>query len=410
MPRSSSARKKARREKARRARRAHDKLVEALDFDAVFNFDTLFSAAKMCKSGVIWKNSVITFDKNRAFNCTKLNSELHEGSYKKHKSTHFVLHERGKLRHISAVAFPDRVVQRALCDVSLVPVLSYGLIYDNSASLPGRGTSFARKRFEKRLLTSCRTWDEPYIALVDFSNYFGSIDSYRAFEMLYRHYMMLAQTDKEQKSVERLMSVAKIFVCDEDHLGLGNQTSQTLAVWYLNELDHMAGRYGHYGRYMDDAYCICATYDAARAFLERYERMAHELGLNLNKKKTRIVPVKRTKLTFLKRVYSFDANKCGGAGGLEITMAACAMRASRHHLKGIAHLYDRGALSDEDVVQVLASLKSNVLSTSHAAGLYHKFVRESGLEKLCCEVEGESGLEKLCCGVEGESGELVLGT
>lgn len=379
MARSSSARKKARREKARRARRAHDKLVKALDFDTVFNFDTLFSAAKTSKRGVTWKNSVISFDKNRALNCVKLDSALHEDKYKKHTSTHFVLHERGKLRHISAVAFPDRVVQRALCDLSLVPVLSYGLIYDNSASLPGRGTSFARERFEKRLLTACRAWKDPYIALVDFSNYFGSIDSSRAFEMLYKRYISLAQTEDERKSIEHLMSVAKIFVCDEDHLGLGNQTSQTLAIWYLNELDHVAGRYGHYGRYMDDAYCICASYDAARAFLERYRCMAHELGLRLNEKKTHVAPVKRTKLTFLKRVYSFDANKRGGRGGLEITMAACAVRSSRRHLKGIAHLYDKGTLSDEDVTQVLASLKSNVMSTSYASGLYCKFVRESGL-------------------------------
>ena len=65
MARSSSARKKARRERARRAKRAHDKLVGAFDFDAVFNFDTLFAAAKTSKRGVTWKNSVIAFDKNR---------------------------------------------------------------------------------------------------------------------------------------------------------------------------------------------------------------------------------------------------------------------------------------------------------------------------------------------------------
>lgn len=127
MARSSSARKKAKREKKYRLNKAHDALKQCLDFNAVFNFETLFEAAKTCKRGVIWKNSVIGFDKMCAINCAKLATELSAGTYKKSKSKYFSLCERGKLRHISAVGFRDRVVQRAFCDKSLLPVLSYSL-------------------------------------------------------------------------------------------------------------------------------------------------------------------------------------------------------------------------------------------------------------------------------------------
>lgn len=372
MARSSSARKKARRERKRRARKAHDKLVQALDFDQVFNFETLFNAAKACRSGVMWKNSVISFDVQRAVSCVRLCKEIESGNYKRTTSKNFTINERGKSRHIHAVSFRDRVVQRALCNESLLPVLSYSLIYDNSASLPGRGTSFARERFEKRLLAACRKWSDPYIALVDFSNFFGSIDSARVFEMIVNRYMTLAQTQDERESVERLMSVASVFVCDEKHLGLGNQTSQTIAVWYVNQLDHVAGRYGHYGRYMDDAYCICPSKEKALEFLQCFERMARALGLSINAKKTRILPAKHAKITFLKRVYSFDAKKNAGAGGLEITMAARAVRTSRRHLQGVKHLHHEGVIADDDMQQVYASVKSNVASTTHPAGLYRK--------------------------------------
>lgn len=377
MARRSSARKKAAKEKKRRLNKAHNVLEKYFDFDTVFNFETLFEAAKKCKRGVIWKNSVIGFDKMRAVNCAKLADDLNAGTYKLSKSKHFSLCERGKLRHISAVSFRDRVVQRAFCDHSLLPVLSYSLIYDNAASLPGKGTSFARRRFEERLLAACRKWENPHIALVDFSNFFGSIDSTRAFEMLKERYIELAQTDKEYKSVMRLMSVAKIFVCDEACLGLGNQTSQLVAIWYLNSLDHMSGQFGHYGRYMDDAYCICETKNLADEFLARYRDISSSLGLVINERKTHVLSIKKSKVTFLKRVYIFDANKCAGAGGLDIYMSACALRASRHHLKGVVSLHRKGVLTDDDLAQVLASLKSNVASTSHPAGLYNKFIRES---------------------------------
>ena len=220
--------------------KAHDALAPCLDFEHVFSIEALMEAERKCRRGVMWKDSAIDFDRRRGPACAKLVQELSDGAYHKRPPKHFCISERGKLRHISAVVFRDRVVQRALCDRSLLPVLSYSLIYDNAASLPGKGISFARRRFEERLLAACRRCDSPWIAVIDFSSYFDSIDSHRAFEMLREHYTSLALTEAERASIERILAVAKLFICDERGLGLGNQTSQAIAVWYLNTFDHEA--------------------------------------------------------------------------------------------------------------------------------------------------------------------------
>lgn len=112
-------------------------------------------------------------------------------------------------------------------------------------------------------------------------------------------------------------------------------------------------------------------------------RVAGELSLRLNDAKTRIEPVKGTKITFLKRVYSYRPQKCAGAGGLEIVMASSAVRATRRHIKGITHLAQLSILSEKDLQQVIASLHSHVASVSHPTRLFSKFARETGV--ACAE-------------------------
>lgn len=143
-----NASQRRRRRQRRLQQRSDDKyrkLHRYIDFQQTFGFDALYQAARKCKRGVTWKNTVLNFDNRRAVNCWKLAQELEDGTYKKRAPIRFDISERGKLRHISAVSFRDRVVQRALCDNSLVPIVESQLIYDNAASLPKRGTSFARK-------------------------------------------------------------------------------------------------------------------------------------------------------------------------------------------------------------------------------------------------------------------------
>ena len=132
---------------------------------------------------------------------------------------------------------------------------------------------------------------------------------------------------------------------------------------------------------MDDAYCICETREQAEAFLKAAAEYADRMGLKLNPSKTAVAPIKRSKPVFLKRTYSYVPPEAGGGreGRLEVRMSACAVRASRKHLKNIARLRILDVLPYETEEQVRASIRSVCLSTSHSAGLARKLLNESGL-------------------------------
>ena len=95
-----------------------------------------------------WKESTQRYKTNLFVNNLKLQQELRNGTYKISQTTNFQLNERGKARNIEAPAIRDRIIQKVLCQNILVPYLTKPLIYDNYASLKGRGTSFARKRID----------------------------------------------------------------------------------------------------------------------------------------------------------------------------------------------------------------------------------------------------------------------
>lgn len=376
-----NASQRRRRRQRRLQQRSDDKyrkLHRYIDFQQTFGFDALYSAARKCKRGVTWKNTVLNFDNRRAVNCWKLAQELEDGTYKKRAPIRFDISERGKLRHISAVSFRDRVVQRALCDNSLVPIVESQLIYDNAASLPKRGTSFARKRFELHYKRALGKWEHPYAVIFDCSNYFGSISSQRAFDMISTLYRSIARTGREKQDVERILTVLRIFVLDEPHLGLGNQTSQTMAIWYLNKVDHWCMSQGFYGRYMDDAYCFCKNREQAERVLAGYEWRVNQLGLRLNKHKTRIVDCHTGQLTFLKRVYSVQDD-----GSILIRMHHKALRASRRHARNLIRSYDGVHVGLRTVQDSWTSHESTLSGLTHRRGLC---AREKAWYRRHCEM------------------------
>lgn len=372
-----------RRRRQRRARtredRRHGRLAPCLDFDHVFGFQALYRAARECRAGVMWKNTVINFDKRRSLNCVLLAEELAAGTYRKRAPIRFDIHERGKLRHISAVSFRDRVVQRALCDNSLVPIVSGQLIHDNGASLPGKGTAFARRRFELHLGQALVQWERPCMAVFDCSDYFGSIDSTRAFQMIRERYLSIARTEHERRDTERILRILELFVRDEPHLGLGNQTSQTMAVWYLDRADHWAAEKGLYGRYMDDAYCICGSRRQAETVFRGYAKVLRGLGLELNPRKSRIVDCRTETMTFLKRDYAVHD------GHVEVRMNAKALRAARRHARNLIRRYDGAHVGLRTVEDSWQSHKATLTGLTHAHGLAE---REAEWYRSHCAAKG----------------------
>lgn len=185
MNRSQRARRRERRERRRRelSRRSLEPIPKTPE--DVFSFENLYRAACVCAKGTLWKSAAMKFDRYRAVNCIRLRDSLLSGRYRRQPSVRFTLCERGKIRHIVGPRYKDRVVQRCLCDGFIVPMLSRSLVYSNSASLKGKGTSFARRRFERDMLAArARFGSDARVFQYDVKNYFGSIPSVRAHAVL----------------------------------------------------------------------------------------------------------------------------------------------------------------------------------------------------------------------------------
>ena len=436
-----NATQKAKRRERRRAKRMQERAAktyarcqECLSFTNTLNFESLNAAAKICRRGVLWKHSVQTFEFRRISNVYKLENEILQGTYKKRHIDPFKHNERGKERHISPVYFRDRVVQRALCDNSLVPIIANSIIYDNAASTKGRGTAFARERFVERMKKAVRKWEDPYIVVGDFSNYFGSISSELAYAAIEKKYIQLfragvaeeinntyasnnssnnassnsqkpsephellsaktaekinnnnAKVAEKEEELNKLLNILNIFICDEDALGLGNQTSQAMALYYLNAIDHKASEFGFYGRYMDDFYCMCESRERAEEMLEFMKKEVEKLKLKLNKDKCKIQSIKRSKITFLKRVHYFqkprnnnnnNSNNNAPTGKLIVRMCKKTKQNTRRHLKGVRHLVTLGVLDPCDLGSVVNSLYTDTLT--HPSALQIKILTEAGM-------------------------------
>lgn len=262
-------------------------------FEEVFSFENLMTSARKCCRNVRWKASVQMFEVNQMEWVTKLHRQIHNGSYRSMGFREFWIKERGKERFIQSVHVSERCVQKCLTDFALKPIIIPRLIYDNAASLPGKGTEFALKRFRKHLASHYRRYgDTGGVLVCDFKNYFGSIPHNKLLALL--------------KSVihdERIFNISKYFIDQfgDIGLGLGSEISQICAVFYPNILDHHIKERLHikgYGRYMDDFYLIHEDVDYLRYCLNEIRRISHDdLALELNDK----TQITKNNVVFLKR-------------------------------------------------------------------------------------------------------------
>jgi hypothetical protein len=296
----SEERKEARyrQRKAERAEKRRQRLAQFDNFERIADVDNLYAAFIESKEGVHWKESVQRYEANALRNIVDTWRRLLAGESVQKGFVEFTLHERGKTRHIKAVHFSERVVQKCLCNQALVPILSNGLIYDNGASLKGKGVHFAIRRLLVHLARFYRrNGGEGYCLSMDFSKFFDHID----------HELLLNMLEKEITD-KRVFNLTKNFITvfgDGKSLGLGSQVSQIAAVYFPSRLDHFikdCKREPFYGRYMDDLYVIHREKAHLTRLLTEIEAVCVSLKITINAKKTRIVKLS-SGMDFLKGKY-----------------------------------------------------------------------------------------------------------
>jgi hypothetical protein len=215
-----------------------------------------------------------------------------------------------------------------LCDDILLPAVRKKIIYDNGASIKGRGISHSRKRFEVHLRKYYRKHGNVgYILFGDFSKFYDNIIHEVAKHELLRLFdgdefvaWLLTlifdgfkidvsyMTDEEYSScMEDTFNKLEYRLIPKDKLtgekfmeksmNIGDQLSQVIGIYYPYRIDNYV-KYvrsqKYYGRYMDDLYIMNPSKEELLDILDHIRIIAKGLGIHINEKKTRIVKIGET--------------------------------------------------------------------------------------------------------------------
>lgn len=144
--------------------------------ELICDANNLYKAYLASIRGSKWKESTQRFMMNYLRNIFSIQEDLTNRTLKNGKVEEFSLSERGRVRPITSIQIRDRIVRHVLCDEVLIPKVRQHVIYDNCASLKGRGISHQRDRFEVHLRKYYRQHgNEGWILFGDFSKFYDNI-------------------------------------------------------------------------------------------------------------------------------------------------------------------------------------------------------------------------------------------
>lgn len=303
------------RRKAARQAKHRARIAQYDNFDRVADVSSLVDANYNARKGVMWKASVARYNACYFKNSIKIHKTLMRGGDTRRGFYHFGIVERGKKRAIHSLHYSERVVRRSACTNALVPILSSNLIYDNGASLEGKGISFAVKRCAVHLHEFYRETggNDGYILLIDYRAFFDNINLDNLKRNVIDRYILdqrlntLAKNFVDAPNLERLKYGQPT---KENGLYIGPEDSQIFAIAYPNSIDHTIKdqwRQRWFARYMDDSYIINKSKELLIEFRRLLFGLFAEKGIVPNPKKTQIVKLRRG-FTYLKTKFTLLPN------------------------------------------------------------------------------------------------------
>ena len=236
----------------------------------------------------------------------------------------FMLNERGRMRPICGQTVDDRVVSHALNDYVLLPAIHPYLIYDNGASLKGRGVDFSRRRLfvHLRRYYQRNGTNVGYIRLKDQSKYYDNIRHDKLRDIIARFTNnLLALKLVNILLLESCVDVS--YMSNEEYkhsmdikfdrvsyramnypkpgikklckgMNVGDQFSQTAGIVYPYRGDDYAKTVlgsKYYARYMDDSYDIDRNITELKRHAALIDIQADKLGMYTNFRKTCIARI-----------------------------------------------------------------------------------------------------------------------
>ncbi len=265
------------------------------------------------------KAKLVRFELTKTSNIVKIYNTLKNKHYNHLKYNIFIIQEP-KYRIIMSELMYDKIVNHLISKYVLIPTLSRKLIEQNVATRTGKGSKEGIRYMKKYINSIKENYDNVYILKCDISKYFYNIDheilinklSHENFDkdILRVLINIISSTDNDyindliDSSISREVShLEDMNIYDLESkkkqlyslpryrkgkgLPIGNETSQLLAIYYLNELDHYIKEQLHikyYVRYMDDFILIHHDKEYLKKCLNLINKKLSYLKLSLNKK------------------------------------------------------------------------------------------------------------------------------
>lgn len=283
------SRRKGRYER-RQAKREANKIKRCQEvggLNDVFTYHDMFLSGRKCCNGVRWKNSAQRFELHLFSGTAARRREILEHKWKPSKYVHFTISERGKTRPIDAPCIQDRQMQKVFTKKVLLPLYLPGMIWNNGASLPGKGFEFSKRELRKDLRWHFRKYGlEGYVILIDFKQFFPSVSH----EMIFRRHDELIRN----KDLHDIANAIVDTVPGGEGLPLGVEPSQAEMIAFPSALDNYIKcqlSIKCFGHYMDDYYILVPPDKDPKEIMRLVIAKAESLRLTVSLSKSRIVPL-----------------------------------------------------------------------------------------------------------------------
>jgi retron-type reverse transcriptase len=279
------------------------------------------------------KAKIIRFEDFYTYNINKIYNELNNKTYKPGKYNIFLI-KKPKYRIVMAQNIKDKIINHLVAKYLLVDVVEKSLIDQNVATRINKGTHYGMKLLKQYLVRLVCEEKEVYALKLDIHKFFYSLDHQiiknllskkikdkNALDIIYR---IVDSTDEEYVNSEiRKYKEKEIKLLEKSNiknnnklisevnnipyykkgkgLAIGNMTSQILAIFYLNELDHYIKetlRVKYYIRYQDDMVLLSNDKEYLIDCLNKIKIIIEKYKLKTNNK-TQIINVSKNGIDFL---------------------------------------------------------------------------------------------------------------
>lgn len=248
-------------------------------YEKIYNIDNINYVYKKISSKIHNKRKLEFLKQYRCIYISRIHTTLKNKSFIPSSYNTFTIYEPKK-RIIISLNLQDKIINHLVSTYILLPALTPCLIDSNVASRKGFGTRRGLElSYEYHRICKLK-YKNYYILKGDISKFFQSIN----------HNILKEKLKKKIKDISALDIVFKIIDSDSAGLSIGTMTSQILAVFYLNDLDHYIKevlKIKYYVRYQDDFLLFHKSKQYLKYCLGKIAQFLEQEDLYLNKK-TRI--------------------------------------------------------------------------------------------------------------------------